>query len=366
MRGTKNHTPLEIKDEFDRLKAQATISGDPTGASVTIQGERENLKPVLDLVSEILRQPTFPEDEFKQLKQQQLAALEYQKDQPQTAAMIALQRHMRPYPMGDVRYVPTIDERIEEIKNLNLENVRSFYDSFYGASHGEVALVGDFDPKSAQMQISNLFNDWESPTPYERVKNVYQTIEPTSEAIEIPDKANALWTTGYAFPMTDEDPDYAAMTFASYMFGSSGFNSRLFARIRGKEGLSYSVGGRFTAGPDDNAAPSMAMAICAPQNVDRVETAFKDELAKFVGKGFSAEEVAAAKKSWIQSQEVWLSQDQNIAAVLIGNRFWNRSMDFQTRLRKEIADLTPAQILETIQRYIEPSQFSYFRAGSFK
>jgi len=366
MRGTKNHTRQEIKDEFDRLKAQVMISGGPTGASVTIQGERENLKPVLDLVSEILRSPAFPEDEFEQLKQQQLAALENQKSQPQSAAMIAMQRHMRPYPKGDVRYVPTIDERIEEIKNLNLDNVRSFYDSFYGASHGEVALVGDFEPKSAQMQINHLFNDWESPAPYERVKNTYRTIEPTSEAIEIPDKANALWTTGYAFPMTDEDPDYAAMTFASYMFGSSGFNSRLFARIRGKEGLSYSVGGRFTAGPEDNAATFMAMAICAPQNVDRVETAFKDELAKFVGKGFSAEEIAAAKKSWIQSQEVWLSQDQNIAAVLIGNRFWNRSMDFQTRLRKEIADLTSAQILETIQRYIEPSQFSYFKAGSFK
>jgi len=365
MRGTSRHTRQQIKDEFDRLKAQVSVSGGGSGATASIQTTRENFKPVLDLVAEVFKEPSFPESEFEQLKQQQLAQLENQKSEPQFKAAIALQRHLSPYPKGDVRYTPTLEERVEEIRTLTLDQVKAFHKDFYGASNGEVTFIGDFDPEAVQKQISELFGGWKSPKKYARVEGKYQKIMPKAEAFEAPDKANAMWAAGMQVRMTDTDPDYPAMMLNSYIIGG-GMNSRLFARIRGKEGLSYGVGGQFVVPTQDDGAIFVAFAICAPQNAPKVEASFKDEMTQILEKGFKAEEVEAAKKSWLQSQQVSRAQDRELVNRINNQRFWNRTMAFDSELEKKVMSLTPEQLQAAMRKYIDLSQLSYFRAGDFK
>ncbi len=366
MRGTIKHTRQEIKDEFDRLKAQVSIFGGPTVASARIQTKRENLKPVLDLVAEIFKEPSFPEDEFNELKQLNLASLENQKSNPQAMASLALQRYLSPYPKGDVRYVATLEERIEETTALELDAVKQFYKDFYGASDSLVSVVGDFDPETVTKQISDLLGNWKSPKKFARVESKYQKLTPKEEVFEAPDKPNSMWMAGSVFQMTDTDPDYAAMTMAGYIFGSSGMNSRLFARIRGKEGMSYGVGGQFAIPTEDDMAAMIGFAICAPQNAQKVETFFKEELGKVLEEGFTSEEVEAAKKSWLQLQKVNRAQESNLASLLLARRLWNRTMEFDSELEKKIAELTPEQLQTAVQKHIDPSQISFFRAGDFK
>jgi zinc protease len=366
MMGTARHNRQQIKDEFDRLKAQVSISGSATGASATIQTTRANLKPVLDLVAEVFKEPTFPEDEFKELKQLSLASLENQKSNPQAMASMAAQRYLSPYPKDDVRYVATLEERIEEIGALQLDDVKAFYKDFYGASDSLVSAVGDFDADALQNQIRELFGDWKSPRKYARVETKYQKLTPTTEVLMAPDKPNAMWIAGSAFQMTDTDPDYAALTLAGYIFGSSGMNSHLFARIRGKEGLSYGVGGQFSVPTGDDRSLLFAYAICAPENGPKVEAAFKDELNKILEQGFTAEEVQAAKESWIQLQKVNRAQESNLASLLLTRRYWNRTMEFDAELEKQVMALTPEQMQAAVRKHIDPSQISYFRAGDFE
>jgi zinc protease len=366
MRGTVRQTRQQIQDEFDRLKAQVSISGGATGASASIQTTRENLKAVLDLVVEVLREPSFPEDEFRELKQLALASLENQKSNPQAMASLALQRYLSPYPKDDVRYVSTLDERIEEITALRLDDVKKFHKNFYGASDSLVSVVGDFDAAAVQKQIEDIFGDWQSPKKYARIETKYRELAPEEKVFPAPDKPNAMWMAGVPFQMTDADPDYAAMTLAGYIFGSSGMNSRLFARIRGKEGLSYGVGAQFSVPTGDDMGTMMAYAICAPQNAPRVEVVFKEELKKVLEEGFSSEEVEAAKKSWLQLQKVNRAQESNLAALLLARRFWNRTMKFDTELENKIMALTPEQLQVAVRKHIDPSQISYFRAGDFE
>jgi zinc protease len=366
MRGTARHTRQQIKDEFDRLKAQVSISGSATGASANIQTKRENLKPVLDLVAEILREPVFPQSEFDELKQLALASLENSKSDPQNRASRAASRYFSPYPKGDVRYVPTIEESIEDMKALDLEKVKSFYKEFYGATNGQITAAGDFDVEAVQPQINALFNDWKSPRKYARLENKYQKLTPKTEVFQTPDKPNAMWIAGATFPMTDTDPDYPAMVLSGYIFGSSGMNSHLFARIRGKEGLSYGVGGQFSIPTKDDMGILYAYAICAPQNAPKVEAVFKEELNLILEKGFTAEEVEAAKKSWQQMQQMSRAQDANLVSLLTSRRFWNRTLTFDAELENKIMALTPEQLKEAVRRHIDPSQISYFRAGDFQ
>jgi zinc protease len=127
MRGTAKHTRQQIQDELDRLKARVNVFGGPTQAGVVIETTRENLPSLMRLVAEVLREPSFPADEFEQLKRQNLAAIEEQKSEPIQIALTAFTRHLSPYPKGDVRYASTTEESIADINAATLEEARQFY-----------------------------------------------------------------------------------------------------------------------------------------------------------------------------------------------------------------------------------------------
>ena len=145
MRGTAKHSRQQIKDEFDKLKARVSLSGSATQANVSLETVRENLPAVMKLVAEVLREPSFPASEFDPLKQETLASIEQQRSEPIQMGSTAFSRHLSPYPKGDVRYVATPDEEVYNIKATTLDDTRKFYTDFYGGSHAELAIVGDFD-----------------------------------------------------------------------------------------------------------------------------------------------------------------------------------------------------------------------------
>src|SRR5262249_12676936 len=161
------------KDEFDRLKARVAIGGRATQANVSIETIRQSLPETLRLVAEMLREPAFPPKEFDELRQQNLAGIEEQKSDPQAIGSNLYQRHMSPYPKGDVRYVETPDESLESYKSATLEDAKKFYSDFYGASVGELAIVGDFDSDATTGLVTELFGGWKSPSAFARVPQVY-------------------------------------------------------------------------------------------------------------------------------------------------------------------------------------------------
>ena len=116
MRGTTKRTRQQIQDELDRLQgADVRRRRRAPARRSTLKPWRENLPAVLELADEVLRQPSFPQAELDTLRQQALAAMESQKTEPQAVTMRAFQQHLNPFPKGDVRYVPSIDEEIAEL-----------------------------------------------------------------------------------------------------------------------------------------------------------------------------------------------------------------------------------------------------------
>jgi zinc protease len=365
-RGTTKHTRQQIKDEFDRLKARVSI-GPSSAASVSVGIEtvRENLPAVLRLVAEILREPSFPAAEFDQLKQELLAQIEQQRSEPTFVAITAFRRHLSPYPKGDVRYVPTPEEEIAEIKATSLDGVKKFYSDFYGASNATLALTGDFDDKEVARLAGELFGNWKSPIPFARVTNDYKEIPPVNRSLETPDKANAFFVAGLALKISDDDPDYPALVLANYMLGGGTLHSRLGTRIRQKEGLSYGVGTQLTASPLDKSGVFVTFAIYAPQNVTKLEAAFNEEIARALKDGFTAEEVAAAKTGYLQEQQVARAQDANVAGKLEGYLYLNRTLAFDAELEKKINALTPEQIVAALRRHLDSVKITIVKAGDF-
>jgi zinc protease len=365
MRGTKNKTRQQIQDESDRLKARIGVAGTATDASASIETTEANLPAALKLVAEVLREPAFPENEFEQLKQQRIAGIEANKSEPLSLGQQELQRRLRPYPRGHVRYVGTSDEQIEDLKKVTLDDVRKFYAQFYGASYAKFVVSGQFETGTMQKLAADLFGNWKSPGPYTRVPSAYKQVPPGDAKIETPDKQNALFVAGLTTKMSDDDPDYPAMVIANYMFGGSG-GSRLFKRIRDKEGLSYGIGSQFVAPQKDDGAIFLVFGISNPQNAPKVEASFKDELARTLKDGFTADEVAAAKKSWQEEETVGRSEDGALLTTLTVCERFDRTLKWNEALEARVAALTPEQVSATFRRHVDPAALVYVKAGDFK
>jgi zinc protease len=364
MRGTSKHTRQQIKDEIDRLKARVNVSGGAQ-ANISVETTRENLPAVLALIGEVLRDPIFPPSEFSQWKQEELAQAEQQRSDPQSVGFTAFQRHMNPYPKGDIRYVSTAEEDIADLNALTIDDVKSFYTTFYGASNAEIALVGDFDPKQVTAQLTDLVGSWKSGTPFVRVPRLYNDTPATNQSLETPDKANAVFVAGQNLILRDDDPDYPALILGNYILGGGTLYSRLGNRIRQKEGLSYGVGSNIQAGPFDKSGSFTTFAIYAPQNAAKLETAFKEEVDKAVKEGFTAAEIAEAKKGLLENRKLQRAQDAGLSRTLATELFANRTLAWDAAMDKKISDLTPDQVNAAVHKWIDPSKISIVKAGDF-
>lgn len=365
MRGTTKRTRQQIQDELDRLKARMTILGGATQAQVNIETTRENLPAVMRLAAEVLREPAFPAEEFDQMKRQNLASIEEQKSEPIQMAFTAFSRHLGQYPKGDVRYVKTVEETIADLNATTLEEAKQFYRDFYGASDATMSVIGDFDDKEIAQLTTELFGNWKSPKPYVRVPTLFQDIAPINQSLPAPDKANAFFVAGFNVKLRDNHPDYAALLLGNYMLGGGFLNSRLASRIRGKEGLSYGVGSGMTISSLDEWGRFTANAIYAPQNVDKLEAAFKEEIARMLKDGFTAEEVEAAKSGYLQSRQVSRAQDNELATRLNNYLFLGRTLRWDADLDAKLKALTPEQVSAAMRRHIDPAKITIIKAGDF-
>jgi len=365
IRGTVHKNRQQIQDEIDRLKAQLNVGGSATGATVSIETTRDNLPAALRLAGEILREPAFPESEFEQIRKETLTNLEYSKSEPQTIAMTELQRAIYPFPRGDVRATMSVDEEIEDVKAAKLDDAKAFYKSFYGASHGELAVVGDFDPAELKKAAADLFGSWKSPAKYERVKTGFARVAPVMKSIETPDKANAMFVAAERVNLSDSDPDYAAVVFGNYMLGGGFLNSRFATRIRVKDGLSYGVNSVLSAKDDEKDGRFFAYAIANPQNMAKVETAFKEELARALKDGFAQKEIDDDRDGWLQSRTLTRSSDPSLCGTLASRDYEGRTLAFDENLEKQVAALKPDDIVAAMRRVIDPAQISIVKAGDF-
>jgi zinc protease len=365
MRGTTAHTRQELKDEFDRLKTRVNVSGGPEGADVFLETTRDNLPAALRLVGEVLRQPRWDPQEWETLKRERLAALEEQRSEPIAQAQIAYARTLQPYGSGHPRYVPTLEERIAEIRAATLEDSRRFFTEFYGVGNGEMAVVGDFDPREVAEVATAVFGEWKSPAGYARIRDQYKDVPGGVTALETPDKANAILFAGSNLPVADTTADFPSLAIADYIFGGSAFDSRLMLRIRQKEGLSYGVGTSLDISSQEPASQLMVYAISAPENTEKVEAAVREELDHALRDGFTPEEISKAKSGYLQQRQLSRADDASLAGQLADGLFLGRAMNWDRQHEQDLGAVTKAQVDAAFRKYVVPSKLTVVKAGDF-
>jgi zinc protease len=361
MRGTKSKSRAEFKEALEKLNATVSIRAD--GASIDVR--RENLVPALRLVAEALREPAFAPAEFEELKRAALAGTEAQMSDPAARAEIQLDRYLQPYPLGHRNYTPTPEERLQWIQRTTLADAVACYRDLFGATGAEFVAVGDFDAGELARAVDGLFGAWRSPYPFQRVPQRYFERPALDSVVVTPDKANAVLRAGSNVQMRDDDPDFPALLLANWLLGGSS-TARLPARIREKEGLSYSTYSGFNASQLDPVGTFRVAAIFAPQNRARVEQALREELARAVREGFAAAEVEAGKQAILEARRLQRAQDRALVSRLALYAYVGRTFAWDIDLEQKIARLTPADVTAALRKYIDPAKLAIVVAGDLK
>jgi zinc protease len=365
-RGTKRHTFQQLKDQWDTLEAQVGFASQPGVLDVNIQTTRDNLGAVLALVDEVLRQPSFPQDQFDIAIKEVLTALDEQRSDPQAQALfVTVPRALSPYPTRHPLYVPTTNEAIAELKALKLAHVKKFA-GMLGTSHAQMTLIGDVDTTAIKPWIEKTWGSWKSPRPWKRIERKFTATTSVEQVLDFPDKANTMIAAGHAVDLKDDAPEAPAMAVANYTLGGGGFVSRLLARLREKDGLSYFAFSRLQLNPLDAAGALITGGAMNPENAKKGMAAMLEEIGKLVSGGVTAEELAGAKQGLLSGFERNLSNDGFVLGMLQDGLYLDRKMDFWAKRNAAISAATVDQVNAAIKRHVKPGSLVKITAGDKK
>lgn len=367
-KGTPELSRQQVQDRLDALRTELRIDfagNDPGALTVTLQSRRDQLPAAIELVGQLLRQPAFDPAVLDELRRQGVAAIEAQRKEPQAILQDALARHGNPYARGDIRHARTFDERLQDLRAVTPEALRALHARILGASRVELAAVGDFDVAAVKAAAERALGGWATATPYVRVPLPLVAAPPTRMVFETPDKQNAVLQAVLPVALNDADDDYPAFMLANYLLGSGG-NSRLWKRIREREGLSYDVYSYVAWSQHERHSTWIGGAIFAPANRAKVELAFKQEIERALKEGFTAKELEEGKNGLLNFRRLSRAQDGNVAAALARNLDLGRSFAYVGQVDARLAALTLDQVNAALRKYLDPARLVMGLAGDFK
>ena len=369
-KGTKTLSRQDIQDKLSALKSSINFRGANGRTYVSINSTEENLEETLKLMSHMLKNPTFNSEELQKIKTEALAYLEQSKTEPTFLASKKIGQINQRYEKGHPLYSMSIEEEIQAIQNVNIKDIKKYYDDFYGISNNATLVaVGNIDEDKLKDFFEQEFKDFKSDLPFTPLSDKYKPSKVANDQIITPDKKNAFTIGSLGFELSQYDDDYAALIVAGNIFGGGFLNSRIADRLRQKDGVSYGAGGSISVDGEkkDRNSSMFIYAIYAPINASKVQKGFKEEIERFIKEGITEEELKNAVNGWIQGQTVSRAKDNEISGLINNNLYFERDMSFQKNLEEKMKKLTVEDINRTIKKYFKTyDKWTVVNAGDFK
>lgn len=365
LRGTPTMTRQQIQDRFQALNARVTISTRAGQLDVDISTTEKNLAETVSTVLDIIRTANFPAPQVAEYKRELTTLVQQNRSEPQALAARAIARHNNPWPSTDPRYVSTFDEMLAELDKVSTETVTQYRDRFVGIGTMRFVAVGQFDEAAVKDALKKSFANWKQAPAYTRLPNPYRSVAPQQFDILTPDKANAFYLSRQWLALQDTDADYPALLVANFLLGASE-KSRLWMRVREKEGLSYSVRSQFSASSFQPNASWTIYAIYAPGDRVRLEKAISEELNRVLAEGFTDDEVKEAKQAILNYRALSRAQDSVLASTWSDYLETGRTFKWSAAIDEKTQQLTTAEINAALRKYLKPDEFTRALAGDFK
>ncbi|MDN5842632.1 MAG: insulinase family protein [Alcaligenaceae bacterium] len=356
-RGAQGMDRRQIKDRLTELKAQIRFSGNANTLLVSMQTNREHLPELLDLALRLVRTPTFPADELAKIQRQVATSVKNAMASPHALTRRTLQRYGQPWAPDDIRYTQTYEKALDTTEAITRDRLQAFHDRFYGTGDVALVAVGDFDPDTLKASLRRGLEGWHRAPAYVRIPDPWYAVTPRTFNIPTPGKANASYLAGMALKLQDTDPRYPALRLADYLLGGSE-DSRLWQRIRVRDGLSYSVGSGLSASAFEPSGSWIFYADMAPHNVQAVTRAVQDVLSTVIRDGFTEEEVRSGIRSILDYEKLARSSDSYLASSWMGYLRTGRTFKWTQDMLEKLAALDADQVNAALRATLDPDQLT--------
>jgi zinc protease len=361
IRGTKNRTWQQIAEETESIGASIGVGCGMEAARFNARTLSKDFDLVLDILSDVLRNPSFPEAEIQKHQNRLLSLFKLWDDNPAQVAEKELRSSIYPPRHPYHRRLQGYEETISKFGRYNLLD---FHSRYYRPDVTILVAVGDIDANEAQDSVNKFFGDWRSddePAPF--VISAVEMQRPSRKIVSMMDKSQVEIFLGHK-GITRTNPDFYALDVMNRILGGSAGLGRLFNYVRDVQGLAYEVRSSFLSGLGEG--PFIARAGVNPQNVERAIQSIVSEISRLRNDGITEQELADAKDMLIGNFALSLETSAGIASILLNSEIYQLGLDYPERHRQIYRTITKEQVEQAARKYLHPEKLSLVIAGPYK
>lgn len=358
MRGTESRSFDEIYEELESVGATLGISGGTHTTGFGGQSLSSDLPLMLEMLSDVLRRPSFPGREVERLRGEILADLAERAHDTQRMANLAF--YELAYPEGHP-YAISLTGYPDTIAGIDRDDLAEFHAGGFGPEGMIIVVVGAVDTDQVADQVRRAFDDWDGSTYARRpVPKAPRLSEIRRRTVTIPDKSQSDLVLGYPGP-SRMDPDYLDARVCNTVLGVFGLMGRLGERVRDEQGLAYSSYSRLSGGPGPG--PWRVVAGVNPTNVDRAVESIRAEIRRICEEPVDEEELSDSQAYLTGSMPLHLETNAGVAATGLSMERYGLGLDYLQRYEGLIEEVTAEKVLAVAQRWLDPHAYALAVAG---
>ncbi len=344
-KGTKTKTALEIAQKMDGIGASVGAGASADNFSVAGGGLTKYTDDILEMMADVLINPTFPQEEFDKLLPQAIQALESEKANSGTIAAaltrIALYGKHHPY---------AIKETKESLESIKIRDIKELYRTWMKPNNATMAVIGDVKADEIVAKLENAFKGWEKgfvpeilvPKAKPMPRGVYFVNRPGSV------QSSVIVSTP-AIPYAHED--YDAADFAARIIGT-GFGGRLFRTLRETHSYTYTPFGYMTGAKHVN---RFACGADVRSSVtDSAIVVINEQLKDLCTNPASAEELKRLKNFRVGTFLMSFENSGTMAGLVQRADFMGVPMSRFENYPNFITTLAPEKIRDVANKYLNP------------
>ena len=357
-RGTSRYSFDEI---YNRLESVGASLGYDSGMHTTGFSGRalvEDLALLLELLSETLRQPVFPEAEVEKLRSQLLTGLAIRAQDTSDMADLSFDEIL----FRDHPYARPEDGQPDTVKSIRRADLEDFHQRRFGPRGLVLAVVGAVEPSRAVDLVSAALGDWQNPQQMELppLPEFRPLDETTRRHIVIAGKSQADLVIGTSGPRR-KAPEFMAASLGNSVLGQFGMMGRVGDAVREKSGLAYYAYSNLSAGVGPGTWTVSAGV--NPSNLKKAADLIMKELKAFVKDGVTEEELADSQANFVGRLPLSMESNAGVANALLNIERHDLGLDYYRRYPELVRAVHPKDVLEAARQHIDPERLAVASAG---
>ena len=358
--GTTHRSSAQIAKDVDDIGASLSASagfGSNT-SSVNASGLVENTDRILELMSDVVLDPTFPEDELAKYKKRQLAGLQQMRSQP---SFLARERFYSvlygDFPAAEVAATPA------SVNKVTRGDLEKFHSKYYAPNNAILGVVGDVDYNTIVPLIKKYFGSWKE----QSVSNskLPPLPRPPAAKVVLVDRPDSVQTNILAGDraLRRNDPNYIPLVVTNHILGG-GPAARLFLDLREEKGYTYGAYSYFRS--DIYPGPWMASTEVRTKVTDGSMEALMDEFKKIRDEDVPDKELDEARRAIVSSFALSLERPSTLLNAWLTVNYYKLPQDYWDQYPEEVTKVTPQVVKETARKYIDLDHLQVVCVGDGK